>query len=73
MTNVVSALILTGNLLINPLLEFHSFDNYRLGKSASYYASTVAFWNTETPQDVTVVRTSHVNKKVMTANGCLLI
>lgn len=49
------------NLLLNQDLQFHAFENHRLGKKISYQSHSVAFWNTDAWGDIKVVRESHVD------------
>jgi hypothetical protein len=52
------------NLLANPAFDFHSFINHRDGKAISYSAQNVACWNTDGAGDITVQRSSHIDRKL---------
>ena len=51
----------SGNLLLNPYFDFHSFINHRDGNPVSYSSKNVAFWNTDFWGDIEVIRESHVS------------
>jgi hypothetical protein len=53
-----------GNLLLNPLFEFHSFINHREGVPVSYKSHNAAFWNTDAWGDIEVIRESHVKRAI---------
>lgn len=53
------------NLLVNPDFDFHAFMNHRAGERNSHTAHQVACWNTDSPLDVTVTRSSHVPASVL--------
>jgi hypothetical protein len=55
------------NLLLNSSFDFHSFINHREGKAVSYTSHNVAFWNTSSWGDITVVRESHVADSIRPA------
>jgi hypothetical protein len=55
------------NLLLNSQFDFHAFDNHRLGRSTSFKANNVAFWNSDGSQNVTVYRESHIDRKYLPA------
>ncbi|MHC4872247.1 MAG: hypothetical protein ACYTFY_10415 [Planctomycetota bacterium] len=61
---VVYSAEMTGNLLLNPTFEFHSFESHRNGKPNAFYSNNTAFWNYETWGDITVMRESHVKEDV---------
>lgn len=54
----------TGNILLNPTFDFHSFINHRLGEPVSFSSHNVAFWNTDAWGDIGVMRESHVSEKI---------
>jgi hypothetical protein len=49
----------SANLLLNPFFEFHSFVNHRDGRPVSYLSHNAAFWNSDSWNDIDVVRESH--------------
>jgi len=53
------------NLLLNSQFDFHVFTNHRNGDRNSYRANNVAFWNSGGPQNISVYRESHVDKKYL--------
>lgn len=54
----------SGNLLLNPYFEFHSFINHRDGIPISYSSKNVAFWNTDSWGNIEVMRESHVSTNI---------
>lgn len=52
------------NLLLNSAFDFHSFINHREGKAVSYSARNVACWNTDGAEDITVLRSSHIDRNL---------
>jgi hypothetical protein len=53
------------NLLLNSQFDFHVFTNHRDGKRNSFNANNVAFWNSGGPQNISVYRESHIDKKYL--------
>ena len=52
------------NLLLNPHLDFHAFENHRLGRRESFESHNVAFWNCSAWGDITVMREAHVPAQI---------
>lgn len=55
----------TRNLLVNAEFNFHSLIPHRYGKSQSYTADYVPFWNADTAKSLKVFRDSHIVPRIL--------